>query len=104
MKIQGNHVLIEPLPKRLKSDGGISLVERYRDDEMQWRVLAVGAGRIVRKKGKPDVLIPIEVEVGDCVLTPMIHGNKFSFENGSGWLVIEYDELIAVWKDEKSRS
>ncbi len=98
MRLTGTNVLIEPLPKKLKTSTGLVLVDRYQDDRMQWKVLAVGPGRVVRKKGKPDVLIPIEVEPGDHVLTPLVHGNKFAFDDGSGKLIIEYEEIIAKWK------
>lgn len=98
MRLLGNTVLLEPLPVKLVSPGGIHYFERYRDDRMQFRVLAVGPGRVVRKKGRPDVLIPVEVEPGDHCLTAQIHGNKLAFEDGSGRIIIEADEIIAKWR------
>jgi len=98
MKLLGNNVLVEPLPQKKMSVGGIVFMERYRDDEMQWRVLAAGPGRLVRKKGKPDVFIPVEVEPCDHVLTPMVHGNRLAFEDGSKRLIIDADEIIAKWR------
>ncbi len=99
MRLKGNHVLLEPLPGKPATEGGIFFAERYRDDRMQFRVLVVGPGRLSKKK----VRIPIELEVGDCVLTPQIHGNKFAYEDGSGWIIIEADEIIGKWQDEHSK-
>lgn len=98
MRLRGNHVLLEPLPQKAATEGGIFFAERYRDDRMQFRVLVVGDGR----RSKKGVRIPIELEVGDCVLTPQIHGNKFAYEDGSGWIIIEADEIIGKWQDEQS--
>lgn len=98
MRLFGNVVLLEPLPKKTVSPEGILFAERYLDDQKQWRVLMVGPGR----KTKRGVLIKPELEVGDCILTEMIHGNKFAYENGSGWIIIEADEIIAKWQDEQS--
>lgn len=102
MTVLGNNVLLEPLPQQTKSAGGLLLASKYQDDQMRYRVLLVGPGRWVRKKGKPAVHIPIDVEPGDCVLAPPIHGNKLAFENVLGWLIVEADEIIAKWQDQHS--
>lgn len=60
---------------------------------MQWIVLAVGWGRIVRKKGKAPRHVPIELKQGDRVITPMVHGFKHKFPDGR--IIIEADEIIA---------
>lgn len=98
MRLFGNVVLLEPLPKKTASAGGILYAEKYQDDQKQWRVLMVGPGR----KTKRGVLIKPELEVGDVILTEMIHGNKFAYEDGSGWIIIEADEIIGKWQDEQS--
>ena len=96
LTLVGNNVMLQPLPKRLRTVDGIHLPAKYQDDNTQYRVIAVGPGRVVRKKGKPDVVIPIELEPGDHVLTPQIHGNKYCADNGT--IIIEADEIIAKWK------
>lgn len=94
MQIRGNHVLLAPLPQK-KESNGVLLAQKYQDDQMRWRVLAVGWGRIQRKKGKPDRHIPIELQAGDFVITPLIHGFKHKFPDGR--IIIEADEIIAKW-------
>ncbi len=100
MRIIGTNVLVRPLKSRVKSSGGIHFPQqsKYEWDDMQFEVLAVGTGRIVRNKGKKDFVIPLDLEVGDRVLCNRIHGNKFAFDDGSGKLIIEYEEIIAKWK------
>jgi co-chaperonin GroES (HSP10) len=98
MRVLGNNILIAPLNRPVKSAGGVDLPQnaKYAADGMQFRVLAVGPGRVVRKKGKPDVLIPIDIEPGDFVLMNEIHGNKFKYPDGR--LIVEADEIIAKWR------
>lgn len=95
MKLIGNTVLLEKLPQRKSSAGGITLPQQYQDDEKQWRVVAVGPGRTVRKKGKPDVVIPIEVEPGDYVLAEVGFANKAALENGQ--LIVDADQVLMKW-------
>lgn len=90
----GNNVLITPI-KANAAPGGIIIPEKYRADPLQFRVLAVGPGRVVRKKGKEPVTIPIDLQPGDFVVLPQIHGNKFAREDGTQ--IIEADEILAKW-------
>ncbi len=87
LKILGNRLLLEPLPKKTHSDGGILLAQAYQDDRSQYRVLALGTGP----------KIPPEVRVGDCVMTPLTY-DYFTFEDGSGRIIANVDQLIAVWE------
>lgn len=86
MKILGNRVLLEPLPKPTVSEGGIHFVMRYQDDKMQWRVAAVGTG----------TKIPAEIQVGCSVLSPL-YFDHFTLEDGTGRKIVGIDQLIAVW-------
>jgi co-chaperonin GroES (HSP10) len=74
MRILNNSVLIEPLKKVERSPGGIWFDLNQNDDEKLWRVVACGPGRTVKKKGKPPVLIPMEVAPGDRVLVDVALG------------------------------
>jgi co-chaperonin GroES (HSP10) len=96
VRLTGNNVLLMPVQPELKTPGGILRSPKYVDDTMQYRVLAVGPGRVVRKKGKPDVLIPIELERGDFALTGKYLGPKLQMRNGT--IVIDADQIVAKWK------
>lgn len=92
LRVLGNRVLLQPLPKKTKSDGGILLAEAYQDDRTQYRVLQVGSGP----------KIPPEVRAGDYVMTPL-YFDHFTFEDGSGCKIVGVDQLIAVWSDNEGK-
>lgn len=96
MKLLGNTVLLEPL-NPLLSRGGLHLIERYQDNK-QFRVVAVGPGRRVRKKGKADRLETPEVQPGDHVLLNQYYGNKFAFDDGTGRILVEAADIEAKWR------
>lgn len=87
MKILGNRVLLEPLPKPTRSAGGIHFAMPWQDDKMQWRIAALGNGKKV----------PPEIEVGNFVLTPL-YFNHFTLEDGTGRKIVGVEQLLAVWK------
>lgn len=87
MRILGNRVLLEPLPNRTVSDGGIHFAMPWQDDKMQYRVLALGTGKKV----------PPEIEVGNFVLTPL-YFDHFTLEDGTGRKIVGVEQLVAVWK------
>jgi len=87
LKILGNRVLLEPLPKPTQSAGGILFPMQYQDDGTQWRVAGLGTG--------PKV--PPEIEVGDCVMSPL-YFDHFTLEDGTGRKIVGVEQLIAVWK------
>lgn len=89
VKLLGNRVLVAPLPQATKSAGGIHLAQRYQDDQMQFRVLAVGPGK-ANKKG---VLVPPEVKPGDQIVAGLYHTHTI-LEDGRR--VIDASEILAV--------
>lgn len=97
MNLLSNMVLLEPLASVLTSRGGLHLVERYQDNK-QFRVVAAGPGRIVRRRGKADRLEAPEVQPGDHVLINQYYGNKMAFEDGSGRIIIDAADILAKWR------
>lgn len=89
-KLFGNRVLLEPISPRTVTDSGIHLVERYQDDRMQYRVLAVGPGR----KGKKGAVIAPEVQPGQRCLIPYIQD---CVHLPDGTVVAYADQIQAVW-------
>lgn len=85
----GDSVLIGPLKRPEKSEGGIILLDRslYDGERMQWVVLAVGSK------------CSAEILVGDRVLfNPLIpDGVKYVFEDGSRWTLVKSSRLEMVW-------
>lgn len=82
-------LLISPLPKVTVTTGGILLVDRYRDDRMQWRVEAVGSGCA-------------DIAVGDFALVDVTTHDHLTLDDGRK--VIRDYQVIATWgsNDENS--
>lgn len=89
VKLTGNNVLVEPLPQARQSPGGILYSQSYRDDQTQYRVLAVGPGTRTKK----GALIPPEVSAGDRVIAPLYHTHAVLPNNQR---VIDAASIIAI--------
>lgn len=90
MKLLGNRVLLEPLPLKVFSPGGILFTQIWQDDEKQYRVLAVGPGR----KLKNGTVVPPEVKPGDYVLAEL-YGEHIKLPDGRR--IIDAKDILAVW-------
>jgi co-chaperonin GroES (HSP10) len=86
MRLLGNRVLLQQLPQASASHGGILLPGQYQDDRMQWRILAIGQGKKV----------PSELQVGDCVLTPL-YTDHVTLDDGTK--IVGVEQLIAFWRE-----
>lgn len=90
IRLMGNRVLLEQLPKETKSAGGIHLLSQFNDDRQQWRVVAVGPGR----KLKDGTIVPPEVKAGDKCLCRMDY-DFIALDNGMR--VIDAKHLEMKW-------
>ena len=68
-KLARGLVALGPLPDPGWSAGGIKLTNKYNKPCVKFRVLGVGMPRIIRRKGRPDKEVPIEVVPGDIVIS-----------------------------------
>jgi co-chaperonin GroES (HSP10) len=108
IRLIGNAVLIEPLPRPTVSSGGIIIPHEQPGwqpaDASEWRVLAVGPGDFKRdKKGRrKGVFIPLtDVSPGDCVLC--YTGQKcFPLDDGTGRVIVQVDQLLLSWVPERT--
>lgn len=109
MKLLGNTILIEPLPDANEqiSEGGIICVNHYLKTNLKFRVLAIGPGAQRQRKRPSGKLKTVpafdkpEVEVGDCILCRAELDDavtKYAFDDGTGRLIINADQIIASWK------
>jgi chaperonin GroES len=98
LKLLRNTVLLQPLPPKTVSDGGVHLAMQYQDDRKQWRVLAVGPGRRL----KTGLVLPPEVQPGDRVLYNPDLGNRYAFsdrdrEHYPGCVIADADRIEMKW-------
>lgn len=89
LRLLGNRLLLEPLPKPAKSAGGIDLLEAYNDDRMQWLVVAAGPGL----KLKDGAILPPEIAAGDKVLTPLYFDHTTL---DGGRKIVDAAQVIAI--------
>lgn len=84
-------MLVSVIMPKLKTDGGIHLVDNHnwQDDRRQYRVLAIG----------PKVK---EIVPGDHVLCPLYVGNPIILEDGTQRWIMDAGQAIAVWKTPNS--
>lgn len=87
MKLLGNRILVEPLVKKETSHGGVVMPQQYNDDQMQYRVVAVGPG----KNG-----VPLEVQPGDCVLCNVWVKGDYVLPDGKR--IMDVDNVLMKWK------
>ena len=83
MRLLGNRVLVLPEPQQMKTSGGILLADRYADNQMYYRVTAVGS----------KVTEPL-LKVGARIITHSFQSRVSDVDDGTR--VIEADQIMAV--------
>ena len=85
MKLLGNRLLIQPLPRANASVGGVLIPANYTDPSTlaQYQVLAVGTGKLMKH---------CEISVGDFVLASL-HHDHLTLPDGSKIVGLEQIEL-----------
>jgi chaperonin GroES len=95
MRILGNRVLLKPL-EPAERVGSIFIPERFRHHDprlvAQYRVLAVGPGRLL----KNGTLVPVEVKPGDVVLTNLYSDHQTLPD---GTKLVDAGQIEAHWRE-----
>ena len=117
LRMLKSDVLLGPVTWNRRSPGGIHLLGTHRpwvdtDDSKQYRVLAVGPGRWVKRRRSSlavdysqvrrlsyKFLAP-EVEPGDLVLVNLSSGAaiKETLEDGSKRLIVDSSAILLKWR------
>lgn len=84
MKLLGNRILVKPEPQQKQTSGGIMLAEAYNDNQMYYRVVAVGT-KVTEPLLKP----------GARIITHA-YQSRVSDLDGTDHRVIEADQVMAV--------
>lgn len=92
MKIKplADRVLIEEMPAKEKTSGGILLPETAKEKPQQAKVVEVGEGKFVDGKK-----IPLDVKKGDVVLFSKYAGDDVTVENKT-YKIVKADDILAV--------
>jgi len=87
----GDRVVLQRLETaEEKTAGGILLPDSAKEKPQEAKVVAVGPG----KKDDDGKLIPMEVKVGDVVLTAKWGGTEFKID-GEDYVIVSEDEILA---------
>lgn len=93
MKVRplGNRVVIKIKNEKERKVGGIVLPETAKEIPNQGEVIAVGPGTY-----RGDVLVPLDVEVGDNVVYMRHAGTGIELDEEGDYIVISQDNILAV--------
>jgi chaperonin GroES len=91
LKPLGDHVLVKPLTKEEKTEGGIILPDTAKEKPQEGEVIAVGPGRLLDNGTR----VPPEVKVGDKVIYSKYGGTEIKIE-GQEYLIMRESEILAI--------
>ncbi|HAA90585.1 MAG: 10 kDa chaperonin [Thermoanaerobacterales bacterium 50_218] len=91
LKPLGDHVLVKPLTKEEKTEGGIILPDTAKEKPQEGEVIAVGPGRLLDNGTR----VPPEVKVGDKVIYSKYGGTEIKIE-GEEYLIMRESEILAI--------
>ncbi|HYA42977.1 MAG TPA: co-chaperone GroES [Syntrophobacteraceae bacterium] len=86
-----DRVIIKRLEEEQKSVGGIIIPDTAKEKPQQGKVIAVGAG-VVLKDGK---IMPLEVKPGDRVIFSKYGGTEVKFGD-EDYLVMREDDILGI--------
>lgn len=91
IKPLGNRVLLEPMESSEQMKGGIVIPDSAKEKPQEFKVVAVGTGK-TDDNGKK---IPMDVKVGDIVLTSKYGGTEIK-HNDKEYKIITCDDILAI--------
>ncbi len=91
LKPLGEHVLVKPLSKEEKTEGGIFLPDTAKEKPQEGEVVAVGSGRILDNGNR----VTPEVKVGDKVIYAKYGGTEFKVGDEE-YLIMRENDILAI--------
>ncbi|MBR4222933.1 MAG: co-chaperone GroES [Victivallales bacterium] len=91
IKPLGDRVLIEAIEQKEVIKGGIVIPDSAKEKPQEAVVVAVGPG----KRDDKGVLIPVEVKVGDHVLTSKYGGTEIKIDDKE-YKILNSSDILAV--------
>ncbi|NPV28957.1 MAG: co-chaperone GroES [Firmicutes bacterium] len=87
----GDHVVVKPLSREEKTEGGIILPDTAKEKPQEGEVIAVGPGRLLENGTR----VQPEVKVGDRVVYAKYGGTEVKIE-GVEYLIMRESDILAV--------
>ncbi|MDD5727778.1 MAG: co-chaperone GroES [Victivallales bacterium] len=91
VKPLGDRVLLEPVEVAEQVKGGIVIPDSAKEKPQEYKVAALGTGKI-DDKGKK---LPFDVKVGDMVLTNKYGGTEVKIDDKE-YKLVSADDILAV--------
>ncbi len=87
----GDHVLVKPLSKEEKTQGGIILPDTAKEKPQAGEVIAVGPGRLLENGTR----IQPEVKAGDKVIYARYGGTEIKLDSVE-YLIMRENDILAI--------
>ena len=84
-----DHLLVEPIEEETKSKAWIILPDN-KEKPSKWKVIAVGAGKILENWSRA----PVDLEIGDIVYFTKYSPDELEVD-GKKYLVIKQNSILA---------
>ena len=91
LKPLGDHVLVKPLSKEEKTQGGIILPDTAKEKPQAGEVIAVGPGRLLDNGTR----VQPEVKVGDQVIYAKYGGSEIKLDSDE-YLILRETDILAI--------
>ena len=91
LKPLGDHVLVKPLSKEEKTQGGIILPDTAKEKPQAGEVIAVGPGRLLENGTR----VQPEVKAGDKVIYAKYGGMEIKLE-ADEYLILRETDILAI--------
>jgi chaperonin GroES len=91
LKPLGEHVLVRPLSKEEKTEGGIYLPDTAKEKPQEGEVIAVGQGRMLDNGTR----VPPEVKAGDKVIYAKYGGSEIKIGEEE-YLIMRENDILAI--------
>lgn len=91
LKPLGDHVLVKPLSKEEKTQGGIILPDTAKEKPQAGEVVAVGPGRLLENGTR----VQPEVKVGDKVIYAKYGGSEIKLDSDE-YLILRETDILAI--------
>ncbi|MBM3997525.1 MAG: co-chaperone GroES [Planctomycetes bacterium] len=94
MKVKplGDRIVVRREEAQEKTSGGILLPDTAKDKPQRGKVLAVGAGRLLKDGSRKGV----QVKVGDHVIFTAWAGDEYKDGKGGNILLMREEDILAV--------
>jgi len=91
LKPLGDHVLVKPLSKEEKTQGGIILPDTAKEKPQAGEVIAVGPGRLLENGTR----VQPEVKIGDKVIYAKYGGSEIKLD-AVEYLILRETDILAI--------